>query len=164
MSVEGWRRNSVPGIAYSYLKAPKGPPNVTSPSEWVIVIQSTYSFTTNSLRRDLGFNSDIFEAEISRWVSAIPSNSSHRRKVWNFYPTGNWTQDHCARSDSASASRWWTYLNYIPHNCFVFKFFLCPVFFMTQYYVISPVSKLVPSSPSVFKSWCRVVISVQKII
>ena len=54
-----------PGDAINLLfwKSVKGPPELTSPSDGRIVINSSYAFTSYAPRRDLGFNSGVFETE-----------------------------------------------------------------------------------------------------
>jgi hypothetical protein len=50
----------VPASAYSYQKEASGLPGLTSPCEGRIAISSTYAFTKDALRRDLGFNESLF--------------------------------------------------------------------------------------------------------
>jgi hypothetical protein len=50
-------------LAYSYQKVQRGLLDLMSPSDRQITINSTYAFTTHTLRRDLGFNP--FRVEIS---------------------------------------------------------------------------------------------------
>jgi hypothetical protein len=53
------------GISLLFSKSIKGTPGLTSPSGGRIIINSTYAFISCTLRRDLGFNSDIFGRETS---------------------------------------------------------------------------------------------------
>ena len=57
---EGWRRNLVLVLVYSYWKAPRGSPGSKSPSNKWATVNSTYTFTTDSLWKNLGFNLVIF--------------------------------------------------------------------------------------------------------
>jgi hypothetical protein len=52
---EGRRCNPVLALPYSFLKVPREPPDLTSPSNKWITIKSTHAFTSYALRRDLGF-------------------------------------------------------------------------------------------------------------
>ena len=57
--------NPVSTLAYSFQKAPRGLPGLTSSSNEQTDINNTYAFTSHELQRDLLFNPGIFGTETS---------------------------------------------------------------------------------------------------
>ena len=70
----------VPALAFSYRKTARQPPSLMSPFNRRIDINSSYSFASYALRKDLGFNPAIFVTEIvigSEIVLHDPSSVSY---------------------------------------------------------------------------------------
>ena len=70
-SEEGWTRNSVQTLVYSYRKARRESPGITFPSDGRIAFNSRYAFKTCT-GWDLRFNPGIFGTESSYWGYAPP--------------------------------------------------------------------------------------------
>ena len=85
MNVLWWRLKSKPGASISLLfsKSTKGTPGLTSTSDGLIAINTTYFFRSYPLRGDLGINPGIFGTETSDWGSASPSLLAPGRNILN---------------------------------------------------------------------------------
>ena len=96
---EGWSRNLVPTVAYSFWKAPRGLLGLMPLSDGQITINTTNSFTTTVLQRDMVFKAGIFGAKIE----VLPWFQS-QEEIKNSNPAKDLTQDLCIwDSDFGSA-------------------------------------------------------------
>ena len=73
MSVSNEEKQNT-GISLLLSESTKGPPGLISPCDGQMTTNGTYTFITNTLRRDLGFNPVYFRAETA--IEVLSHNPS----------------------------------------------------------------------------------------